>query len=334
MNKLNIKKSVIIIVIILFFGALTVLEAKGKTRLGGIVTDLKGKIQNGVRIYAWRISKNETKYRKHITLKSSEEKHMEWFLQPVKLIPQITRESYSDKYGKWNINYLSRGDWQIIGFKGEYMTRPALIQVKDKKTFYLPLKLEITSIKFLMDTKRIIYKKDYSRAIDQLKWFIIYFPKSRNMENSLYWLSYSIKKYTQLLNDKIRIQKMQIDALNYLNRLITKFKDGEWNDDARILRIEFASKLAGSGSMNFFKYIVDEAENSSGLDMNIKIIAINSLYDHDRVKAGNLISESFTQTDDIGLMEKMIIVLSKKDPELAKKLINRQKSKIDNKDII
>ena len=261
MNKLNIKKSVIIIVIILFFGALTVLEAKGKTRLGGIVTDLKGKIQNGVRIYAWRISKNETKYRKHITLKSSEEKHMEWFLQPIKLIPQITRESYSDKNGKWNINYLSRGDWQIIGFKGEYMTRPALIRVKDKKTFYLPLKLEISSIKFLMDTKRIIYKKDYSRAIDQLKWFIIHFPKSRNMENSLYWLSYSIKKYTQRLNDKIRIQKMQMDALNYLNKLITKFKDGEWNDDARILRIEFASKLAGSGSMNFFKYIVDEAEN-------------------------------------------------------------------------
>jgi tetratricopeptide (TPR) repeat protein len=252
------------------------------------------------------------------------------------------RETFTKKNGSWSIPFIPTGYWRIIAYTPERISSPVFIKIINsnhnslltlsRKSLQdlletkeshevdisaigihdnIELILDSTSTQMLIETKKNIYKKDYPRAIKLLNNFSIYFPASINLENSIYWLAYTLNKYSDTIANRDKKIETYKEGLKQLNNLIKKFPDGEWVDDAKIMRIEFAQKLIHQG-LNKYKSIVFEAlDTNIQSDIDIKITACDVLISFEKSKAIEYLSEMIRVNKDPHVRKKAIFVLGR-----------------------
>ncbi|MCC6745284.1 MAG: HEAT repeat domain-containing protein [Acidobacteria bacterium] len=110
--------------------------------------------------------------------------------------------------------------------------------------------------KAIAEARDAMGRNDWGAAVDRLRASMERFPTGAQMDASLYWYAFSLKKLGR--------SKQSLEAVT---RLLSEFKDSQWAKDARALAIEL-------GSSGF-----DDPEIRRSDDDDLKIIALQGLFD-------------------------------------------------------
>ncbi len=125
--------------------------------------------------------------------------------------------------------------------------------------------------------KRAVFMKEWNEAVGLLKKLKKEFPQNIYSDSTLYWLAYSQNKLSQDVKNAQQQRDLKKGAIENLNNLIKTFKNSDWVDDARILRIEISMSLVKLGEKSFKKYIEEELKNAAKTEPDIKALAKEAL---------------------------------------------------------
>ncbi len=112
------------------------------------------------------------------------------------------------------------------------------------------------SAKVFRAGRDFIGDENWKSAAEKFQSFIEQFPKDANTDAALYWLAYA-----QFKQDKL------VEASSQLQRLLKKYPNSNWADDARALQIQIGSRQGTAV----------EAPRSDD-DDEIKIVALEALF--------------------------------------------------------
>lgn len=315
----------------------------GSTRIRGVVVDEKGEpVKNAIitAVY-WTnpLVKQEGLYK---SSRRSERRYIDVdFLSsidpsfsyvglpqgvPKTELPQARRETHSDDRGKWCINYVRKGNWRITAYTDEKMSLPLYLKVPDD-TPEIKLTVNITSTRILFEVKRFIYRRDFKKAIDSLGWLKNRFPRSKNRENASYWLAYCQYKFSEAPAAEKDKKRISIEAMKNLDELIREFPKGEWADDAKILRIEFAQKLVRLGEDKYKTTIIHALKAAGKSENNIKIAALAALITIDKQAAIDRLIDIIKKEKDSEVRKKAIFILATNKIKVAIPVIQRAAEK-------
>jgi HEAT repeat protein len=124
------------------------------------------------------------------------------------------------------------------------------------------------SMQILREGRDFIEARNWQRAAEKFNEFITGYPKDKDLDAALYWYGYALQK-----------QDRKEEAAVPLLRLINRFPSSSWRREADALLVVLGQKAA-----------VDK-----GLDRDnceIKILALQSLFQADQERAIGLVTES------------------------------------------
>jgi outer membrane protein assembly factor BamD (BamD/ComL family) len=178
--------------------------------------------------------------------------------------------------------------------------------------------------------KQSIYGKEWLKAMDQFRSIIDTYSKSKHVDESLYWLSYSMKKRSEALENLDEILSLHKQALSHLETIIKKFPGSEWVDDAKRLRVGIAEDLVKKGFKEYKKYIVNGAGEEA--DMEIKLLALDALLHMDKEKAFPVLEKLIRKHKNPKMRERAIFVISQiQDPRVIPLLVEVAKTDVNRK---
>lgn len=117
---------------------------------------------------------------------------------------------------------------------------------------------QTAAMKVFREGRDFIQDENWSKAAERFNYFVTNFPKDKDVDAALYWLAYALKK-----------QNKPREADQIVLKLLEKFPQSRWSDDARNMHAELAAQLGDQRA-------VDESINAS--DPETKIIALQSLF--------------------------------------------------------
>src|SRR5215213_4857391 len=113
----------------------------------------------------------------------------------------------------------------------------------------------------------LIEKEDWAAAAAKFEGYVAQYPKSKEADAALYWLAYAQKKQR-------RFQATE----ETLERLVKEFPRSTWVDDARAMQVEIAPQ-------------VGKRVDPEGLDDEMKMVALQSLFQSDPARASAYVAE-------------------------------------------
>lgn len=165
------------------------------------------------------------------------------------------------------------------------------------------------------NARKNIYKKEWQKAVAEFRKIAAEYTDSKYIDDSLYWLGYSLNKLSKNSGNFEKQLMLQKEALAKLETLRKRFPTSNWTDDAELLIVEIAEDLAGKGLKQYKKLINEIAAKEQ--DREIKMAAIDSLFRTDREKAFPILEKIISEGEDARLKEKAIFVLSQSRDERA-----------------
>ena len=185
--------------------------------------------------------------------------------------------------------------------------------------------------------KKSIYEKDWLNAVKELNKISEEFNKSKYLAQSLYWLGYSLDRYSSTLTNMEKQLEIKEDALKHLDSMIKSYSTSSWADDAKVLRVQIAEELVKNGLPEFRKYIngslkpledLEELEGLEGLEnleelgledlhkeenidpeLELKLVALNALLNMDEEKAFLMLEKIVRKSENAKLRERAVFIL-------------------------
>ena len=236
--------------------------------------------------------------------------------------PDIKTETITDEKGKWTLRFLEKGKWIVCAFSEEMMSEmtDVLLNVNRKN---VELILTKTAAGFLIAAKSAIYDEDYEKAIQILEWFISYFPDSRELESSLFWISHTYDQLGRSKEDRREAISLEIRAISFLDRLISDFPESDWTDDAEILRIDVALCLYQMGRKEYFEVIEKGLSTQDRAKIDIKLSALFALLHMDQKKAIGILSDIALNDPDPEIRKKAVMILGQSQAQEAVSLLEK-----------
>lgn len=234
----------------------------------------------------------------------------------------IKRETITNEKGKWTLRFLKKGKWIVGAFSEERMSEMTDILLNSNRR-NVELILTKTAAGFLIVAKSAIYDEDYEKAIQILEWFISYFPKSRELESSLFWISHAYDQLSRSKKDRKEAISLENNALTFLDRLVSDFPGSDWTDDAEILRIDVALNLYQMGHKEFFEIIKKGLSTQDRAKIDIKLSALIALLQMDQKKAIGLLSDIALNDPDPEIRKKVVLILGQSQAQEALALLEK-----------
>lgn len=113
--------------------------------------------------------------------------------------------------------------------------------------------------------RRLIYRKDWQKAVDKLYELIDKYPESRYVDASYYWLGYCFNRLG-----------MKEEAFKNLKYLANNFPHSPWKDDAQMLMVEIAEMLVRQGELEYSRYLIENI-NREMKNAHVRLMSLNSL---------------------------------------------------------
>jgi HEAT repeat protein len=126
-------------------------------------------------------------------------------------------------------------------------------------------------MKVFVEGRAFITNKEWAKAAEKFRYVINEYPKSENVDVARYWLAFALKK-----QDKLN------EASEALTQLLNQHPNSSWVNDAKQMMVEIA---AATGRRDV---VIEEAASSED---EIKIIALQSLFEADPARASALVSD-------------------------------------------
>ncbi|MCX6562113.1 MAG: HEAT repeat domain-containing protein [Candidatus Aminicenantes bacterium] len=184
--------------------------------------------------------------------------------------------------------------------------------------------------------KIAIVIKDWKAAVEAFQKLELQYNKSDYYGEALYWLGYSLDKYSDSLDNAQNQLEKKKEAIARLNLLLEKLPENAWAQDAKMLRLQIAEKLAQSGLNEYSRYINNALElNLEALqdlkknageapkkpidpETELKLVALDALLQMDKEKAFPILEKMLREQQKPELKEKALFVLSQsKDPKVV-----------------
>lgn len=185
--------------------------------------------------------------------------------------------------------------------------------------------------------KKSIYQKEWMKAVKELDKITEEFKKSKYLAESLYWLGYSLDRYSSTLTNMEKQLEIKEDALKHLDSMIKGYSTSSWADDAKVLRVQIAEELVKNGLPEFRKYINGSLKPLEGLkglegvkglesleelgledlhpeenidpELELKLVALNALLNMDEEKAFPMLEKIVRKSENAKLRERAVFIL-------------------------
>ena len=129
-------------------------------------------------------------------------------------------------------------------------------------------KSNTASMQIFREGRDFIEAQNWQRAAEKFNDFITGYPKDKDLDAALYWYGYALQK-----------QNRTDDAANALLRLIRRFPNSNWRNDAQALLVVMGRKAE-----------VEQAIQADNCE--IKMLALQSLFQADQERAIMIATES------------------------------------------
>jgi HEAT repeat protein len=136
---------------------------------------------------------------------------------------------------------------------------------------FVQAKGNTASMQIFREGRDFIEAQNWQRAAEKFNDFITAYPKDRDLDAALYWYGYALQK-----------QDRKEEAAVPLLRLINRFPNSSWRQEAQALLVLLGRKVD-----------VDQALERDNCE--IKILALQSLFQADQDRAIAIVTESLRQ---------------------------------------
>ena len=133
---------------------------------------------------------------------------------------------------------------------------------------FMQAKGNTASMQMFREGRDLIEAQNWQRAAEKFNDFIKGYPKDKDLDAALYWYGYALQK-----------QDRKDEASASLIRLINRFPNSSWRNEAQALLVVMGRKDA-----------VEQALDRDNCE--IKILALQSLFQADRERAIGIVTES------------------------------------------
>ncbi|MCP4218041.1 MAG: hypothetical protein GY765_25585, partial [bacterium] len=165
------------------------------------------------------------------------------------------------------------------------------------------------------EAKMSIYKKDWPHAEELLKGFDTRFPRSKYLDDSIYWLAYSRNQLSKDNRDISRAVALKKEAIAAVTLLLETCKESSWADDAIILRLNISADLVTLGAKEYKAYILATLETANESETDILVVALGALARIDARASVSFFDTILKQTKNAALREKIVFVLRNSNNE-------------------
>src|ERR1043166_5968554 len=141
-------------------------------------------------------------------------------------------------------------------------------EIQKLNRFVQANKMNAAAAQIFKEGRDFIEAQNWQRAAEKFNEFIKGYPKERDLDAALYWYAYSLQK-----------QGQKEQAVTPLKRLIERFPGSSWRREAEAL-------LALMGYQNVV------ADVKSNEDCEIKVLALQSLFQADKERAITIVTDS------------------------------------------
>ena len=133
---------------------------------------------------------------------------------------------------------------------------------------FVQAKANTASMQIFREGRDFIEAQNWQRAAEKFNDFITAYPKDKDLDAALYWYGYALQK-----------QDRKEEAVVPLLRLINRFPNSTWRQDAQALLVVLGQKAAVTQALDR-----DNCE--------IKILALQSLFQADRERAIGIVTDA------------------------------------------
>src|SRR6185295_3701172 len=133
---------------------------------------------------------------------------------------------------------------------------------------FMQSKGNTASMQIFREGRDFIESQNWQRAAEKFRDFITGYPKDKDLDAALYWYGYALQK-----------QNRTDDAAVPLLRLIERFPNSSWRNDAQALLVVMGRKAE-----------VEQALERDNCE--IKMLALQSLFQADQERAINIATEA------------------------------------------
>ena len=129
-------------------------------------------------------------------------------------------------------------------------------------------KMNTAAAQIFKEGRDFIEAQNWQRASEKFNEFIKGYPKEKDLDAALYWYAYSLQK-----------QGLKEQAATPLRRLIERFPGSSWRREAEALLVVMG-----------YQNVVADVKNSE--DCEIKVLALQSLFEADKERAITIVTDS------------------------------------------
>ncbi|HJP90561.1 MAG TPA: HEAT repeat domain-containing protein [Pyrinomonadaceae bacterium] len=133
---------------------------------------------------------------------------------------------------------------------------------------FVQTKASTASMQIFREGRDFIEAQNWQKAAEKFNDFITAYPKDKDLDAALYWYGYALQK-----------QDRKEEAVAPLLRLINRFPNSTWRQDAQALLVVLGQKAA-----------VEQALDRDNCE--IKILALQSLFQADRERAIGIVTDA------------------------------------------
>lgn len=170
------------------------------------------------------------------------------------------------------------------------------------------------AMRLLREGRDLIDSEQWAQAAEKFSRYVNAHGQERDVDLALFWLAYSLNK-----------QGDARAAATYLSALLKNHQGSAWADESRALLNEIAAKLGQTK-------VIQNTLESANEEEEIKIIALQSLYEANPERAFTYIKEILKINSDAGLRLKqsaVSLLSARRDPQSATILLNVARSHPD-----
>ena len=133
---------------------------------------------------------------------------------------------------------------------------------------FVQAKANTASMQIFREGRDFIEAQNWQKAAEKFNDFITAYPKDKDLDAALYWYGYALQK-----------QDRKEEAVVPLLRLVNRFPNSTWRQDAQALLVVLGQKAA-----------VEQALDRDNCE--IKILALQSLFEADKQRAIGIVTDA------------------------------------------
>jgi len=229
------------------------------------------------------------------------------------------RQTRTDSRGEWLFRQVKPGKWKLQALSRDALSEIYQLTIAWRKDQHevLPvvLQLKVKALEVLAEGKTHLYNHQWKAAQRALEFFALNFTENPMLEEATFWNAYSCFRLARngqgAASDQDGSAKMRRRALAIIDRLLERYPNGPWSDDARVLQLDIWRDQFRSGTRSDLKPLMNAADPAKEKDSRVRRAAIEVLIPIKPGFAWESLRKEFADTGAAKLRQDLLVLISR-----------------------